>query len=160
MKETVNLFDRFIELLNALNREDVDYVLIGGYAVILHGLPRVTEDIDLFIRPDTDNVNRLKRSLLSVFDDESIGEITLVELERYPVIRYGSPDGFYIDLIVKIGDAFEYDDIEYEIRLIRNVPVRLATAASLYDMKKDTVRPVDHRDADFLRSLLEKKGGS
>ncbi len=154
----MNLFDRFIELLGALHREKVDYVLIGGYAVILHGLPRVTEDIDLFVRPDGENVDRLRRSLVSVFNDESIREITLDELERYPVIRYGSPDGFYIDLIVKIGDVFAYDDIAFEIRQIQGTPVRLATPSSLYTMKKDTVRPIDRRDAEFLRSLVEKEG--
>ena len=43
-------FDRLPDLLRALNDEKVDYVLFGGQAINLHGIPRFTEDIDLFGR--------------------------------------------------------------------------------------------------------------
>ncbi len=45
----MDLFERFLQCINAFNDENVEYVLIGGYAVILYGLPRVTQDIDFFI---------------------------------------------------------------------------------------------------------------
>jgi len=45
----MNLFDKLLQIADALEREKVEYILIGGFAVILYGLPRLTQDLDLFI---------------------------------------------------------------------------------------------------------------
>jgi hypothetical protein len=55
-------FDRLGDLLAALDEESVRYALFGGQAVNLHGIPRFTEAIDLFVDPTTDNVERLHRA--------------------------------------------------------------------------------------------------
>jgi hypothetical protein len=87
-------FERFLDVLRALARERVDYVLVGGVALNLHGIVRATEDIDLFVRPDGENVERLKRALASVWDDPDIAQISADDLGGdYPTIRYGAPDG-------------------------------------------------------------------
>ena len=95
----MNLFEKLLQIADALEREKVEYILIGGFAVILYGLPRLTQDLDLFINNTTDNVQRLRTALNQVFQDQSIEEITVEELDRYPVIRYGSPDGFTLDFV-------------------------------------------------------------
>ena len=46
----MDLFERFITFIEALNKEDVDYILVGGYAVILYGMPRMTQDINIIAR--------------------------------------------------------------------------------------------------------------
>jgi hypothetical protein len=104
-------FDRFLDLLKALARERVDYVLVGSVALNLHGIVRATEDVDLFIRPVAENVARLKKALASVWDDPDIGEITITDLARdYPTIRYGPPgEAFVIDLRARLGSAFAFD---------------------------------------------------
>jgi hypothetical protein len=45
----------FKELLSVFNAHDVKYLIVGGYAVSFHAQPRATKDIDIFIKPDTDN---------------------------------------------------------------------------------------------------------
>ena len=55
-------FERFLDLLRALASEGIDYALVSGVALNLHGIVRATEDVDLFIRPSGDNVDRLKRA--------------------------------------------------------------------------------------------------
>ena len=94
-----NQFKNFLSVLKALDNHKVDYLLIGGVAVILHGLERLTRDIDIFIKLIPQNIENLRTALNSVFNDDSIEEITLNELQNYPVIRYGTPNGFYIDLM-------------------------------------------------------------
>ena len=153
----VTLFEKFLELIDVLSKEAVDYVLIGGFAVILYGMPRLTQDIDLFLRNDAENIRRLQDALFEVFQDASIREITVDELDRYPVIRYGSPDGFSIDLIVKIGATFGYDDLEYDLIEVEGRRIRVATAETLYRLKKGTVRPIDQNDAAFLAELLRHR---
>ncbi|MFH0975664.1 MAG: nucleotidyl transferase AbiEii/AbiGii toxin family protein [Spirochaetota bacterium] len=153
----MDYFSRFMEILEALEKEKVEYILIGGFAIILYGLPRLTEDIDLFIKQDDNNISRLKHALLSVFADESINEINPEMLKEYPVIRYGSPDGFYIDILCSLGEAFKYDDLEYTEKVINGLRVRIASAETLYAMKKDTVRPIDKEDSIFLQNIIKQK---
>ncbi len=144
--------DDAFDVIRAFNDRGVEYVLIGGVAVNLHGLLRGTEDVDFLIRPDPDNVARVRAALMSLFDDESVEEITAGDMERYAVIRYGPPTGaFYVDLISKIGDAFRFDDIESEVLEVEGLGVRVATAKALYRMKRDTVREKDRHDALALQ---------
>lgn len=153
----MNLFERFLEVIDALEAEGVDYVLIGGFAMVLHGLPRVTQDIDIFVKPVQDNVERLTRAFDSVFHDESINEITLEELSKYPVIRYGTQDGFCIDILIKIGDVFTYRDLEYNTIEFEGHKIKVASIETLYKLKKDTIRPIDKTDTFFLEELMRTR---
>jgi predicted nucleotidyltransferase len=155
--ETLDLFENFLNVLKALERENVEYVLIGGFAVILHGLPRLTEDIDIFLKPEADNLARLKKALKDVFpEDQEIDSISLGDLRDYAVIRFGTAANFSIDIMAKIGEMFLYEDVEHELRDIAGLRVRIATPEALYRMKKDSVRPEDKRDARFLAELIAK----
>ncbi len=75
-------FDKFLEVLRALAHEGVDYVLVGAVALGIHGLVRATEDVDLFIRPDGENVERLKRALRSVWEPASPLRISPASIRR------------------------------------------------------------------------------
>ena len=56
-----NLFNiDFLEFLQLLDKHDVDYLLVGGYAVILHGYGRSTGDMDLWINQTLENYNKLQ----------------------------------------------------------------------------------------------------
>lgn len=147
-------FDQAIQVLAEFEREQVSYVLIGSMAMAAHGIIRATQDVDFFVSPDAENVARIKRALLSVFRDESIEDIRSSDLAGpYPVIRYVSPDGdFVLDLIARIGDAFAFDNLEWEELSVEGVTVRVATAQMLYTMKRDTIRPQDRVDAESLRA--------
>ena len=46
----VDQFKQFIDVFKALGQQKVDYVLIGGVAVILHGMERLTRDIDIVVK--------------------------------------------------------------------------------------------------------------
>ncbi len=145
--------DRLLALVRALNREGVDYAVVGAVALGLHGLARATEDLDLFVRPTPDNVVRLKRALSAVWPDPDIDTIDASDLAgEYPTIRYGPPDGsFTLDLLSRLGERFRYEDIETTTLMIEGEPVQAATPRMLYVMKRDTLRPLDHADAAALR---------
>ena len=154
-----NLTEKFLSVLEALNREGVDYVLIGGFAVVLHGSNRMTEDIDICIRNNEENVERLRKALYMVFKDDSIKEITVPEIENYSVIRYGNEDNFTMDIIGNPGDGFLFENIVSEQIEVDGVEVRIATLESLYKMKEKTYRPIDQIDLVFLAAGINKKGG-
>lgn len=151
---------RLRQIFLALRDHGVDYAVFGAVALGLHGLARATGDVDLFIRPAAENVERLKAALRAVFDDPSIDEISAEDLcGGYPAVRYFPPDGFGFDLVTRVGEAITYSDLEIEVKRYDDVPVRVVTPRTLWLMKKDTVRPLDRLDAAMLaeRFGLEQK---
>jgi hypothetical protein len=150
-------YDKFLMLLRALEARDVEYVLVGGVAMGVHGLVRATEDIDFFVRPTAGNVQKLRSALHAVWDDPSIEQITLEDLTGdYPTIRYGPPgESFVIDLLARLGTAFSFEDIEAMPVDVGGVIARVATPRTLYRMKQGTIRPIDQADAAALRERFE-----
>lgn len=146
-------FERFLLLLQALEQHRVAYVLIGGVALNLHGIIRATEDVDLFIQPGSENVGRLRQALRAVWEDPDIDQITAEDFNgEYPTIRYGPPgEDFAIDIIARLGTAFRFEDLQVETISVEGITIPIATPATLYHMKKDTVRPIDKTDSAMLK---------
>jgi acylphosphatase len=151
-----NFFVKFIELMELLNNNDVDYILIGGMAINLHGFARNTEDIDIFINPTEENVKRFRKSLFDVFKDKEIDEITIEELIKYPIIRYGTKFGFSIDIITQIGEKFFFKDLNYNIKTLNGTDVKFADLKTLYRLKEKTYREIDQLDLKFIKSKLDE----
>jgi hypothetical protein len=146
-------YDPAVAILGAFEREGVEYCVFGGIAVNIHGLPRFTEDLDVFVAPEVENIERLKRALRSVYDDAAIDEIAAEDLlGEYPAVQYVPPDGaFHIDIVTRLGEAFAWRDLEWEGVPFEGLRVKVATPRMLYRMKKDTARPKDRIDAEALR---------
>ena len=59
----MNIHNDFEEFLRLLSEENVEYVIVGGYAVAFHGYVRATNDMGLFFRSTEENIRRLCRAL-------------------------------------------------------------------------------------------------
>jgi hypothetical protein len=138
-----------LTLCKALNAEGVRYVLIGGFAVILHGFVRATKDIDLLIDASSDNVQRLKRAM-AVLPDNAIALIADDEVEKYQVVRIA--DEIVVDLL-KAACGVDYARAAkggIEIKIVDGVPIAVGRKELLIETKQ-TVRPSDAADVQFLR---------
>lgn len=146
-------YDRTREVLKAFEREGVRYVIFGGVALNLQGLARATQDLDVFIAPEAENVERLKAALKTVFDDPHIEEISADDLlGDYPAVQYVPPKGaFHLDILTRLGEAYRFEDLDSERVEFGGLEVTVVTPKTLYRMKKATVRPQDWGDADRLR---------
>jgi hypothetical protein len=146
-------FESVSRVLAALEREGVRYAIFGAAALNLHGLARFTEDLDLFVEPERDNIERLKRALWSVFDDPHIDEISADDLlGDYPAVQYVPPDGaFHVDILTRLGDAFRFADLEVVRLRFGEHAVSVVSPRVLYRMKRNTVRLKDRADAELLR---------
>ncbi len=142
------------KILAAFGEEGVRYLVFGGVAVNLHGLPRFTEDLDVFIEPTRENVEAVKRALRKVYDDPNIDEILAEDLlGEYPAVQYVPPEGtFHVDILTRLGEAFQFADLEPDTTSLEGVIVHLVSPKTLWRMKRDTVRPKDRLDADGLRA--------
>jgi len=150
--------DTIRALFAALRDEQVEYVLVGALAMDVLGVGRFTEDIDLFVCPTPENIERLRRALRRVWQDPSIDEITAADLAGdYPAVQYIAPDGTPIDILSRLGEAFAFADIAATVYSYGNVEVKVATAETLYRMKRDTVRLRDKADAQVLKDRFGLK---
>ncbi len=144
-------------ILAAFAREGVEYVLVGSMAMAAQGLVRATRDVDFFVSASAANVERLRRALKSLYeDDPEVDQIRAEDLAgAYPAIQYAPPKVPYsLDILSRLGEALRYETIESEEVVLDGIRVRVATPAMLYRMKKDTVRPQDRLDAERLRLLF------
>lgn len=144
--------DDIERILAAFEREGVEYAVFGGIALMFHGIGRFTEDLDVFIKPEEENIDRLRAALASVFDDPSIEEIRTSDLlGEFPAIQYVPPEGgFHLDLLTRLGTAFSFDDLRIERVSFRGLMVSVVDAGTLYRMKRNTVRLQDRADAARL----------
>lgn len=150
--------DEAKRILAALDREAVDYVLVGSMAMAAQGLIRATRDLDLFVSARPENVERLRRALKALFeDDPNVDQITAEDLGgAYPAVEYTPPHGRYsLDILARLGEAFRYENLDSEDITLDGIRIRVATPATLYRMKKDTVRPQDRLDAEMLRRAFD-----
>lgn len=144
-----------VELCGRLNAAGVKYVLIGGFAVILHGYVRGTKDIDLLVDASRENVERIRKAL-SYLEDNAVAEVGDDELARYAVVRVA--DEIVVDLMARAcGIDFEQASREGGVQTvdIEGTPVPVATIPMLIRMK-DTVRPSDAADVEYLRLRLSE----
>lgn len=78
----------FLDFLKLLERHEVEFVVVGGYAVGVHGFPRYTGDLDVFVAISRENAERL----VGVFKEFGFGSLDLKPedfLERDTVIKIG-----------------------------------------------------------------------
>jgi predicted nucleotidyltransferase len=141
-------------LCKALNDQGVRYVLIGGFAVILHGFVRATKDIDLLVDPSPENVQRLKRAMATL-PDNAIALMADDEVDRYGVVRVA--DEFVVDLM-KSACGIQYDEAIQHIdrRDVQGIEIPIADKELLI-RTKDTVRPSDAADVRFLRLRISEE---
>lgn len=142
-------------LCRALNAEGARYVLVGGFAVILHGLVRTTKDVDLLVEASDENVRAVKRALASL-PDNAAAEVADGDVRSYAVVRVA--DEIVVDLL---GQACGIDYATalaggVETRDVLGVPIPVAGKALLIRMKQ-TVRESDRADVRFLRLRIEEE---
>jgi len=152
--------DELLRILKAFESQGLEYVLIGATAMGLHGLIRATEDVDLLVRATEANIERLRCAFRSVYqDDPSIDEIRSDDLlGDYPAVRYYPPSGdLFFDVLTRLGEVATFDSVAAEVKDVEGIRVSVATPAALYRLKKNTVRPLDRRDAVALRERFNLK---
>jgi len=80
----------FKELLELFNAHKVEYLVVGGYALAFHGAPRFTGDIDLLVKPDSENAKRILTALAEFgFGSLDISEDDFTVSQR--VVQLGVP---------------------------------------------------------------------
>jgi len=139
-------FKEFIELLN---KNDVRYLVVGGYAVAFHGYPRYTKDMDVWIDRSPANAGKLLKAL----GEFGFGSLNLTPddfLEADQIIQLGYPPN-RIDILTSCT-GLDFDDcygakVDFEMDGVR---VQFIDIESLKKNKRSTGRTQDLADAENL----------
>ncbi len=140
------------ELLALFRSKGVEFLVVGGHAVAFHGRPRLTDDLDLFVRPDAENGERIVQALREFgFGSLDLSAADFAADDR--VIQLGRAPN-RVDLLTRLYGV-EFADV-----WSRRVAAQLDDAAvwiisrdDLIRNKRATGRMQDLADAEFLERL-------
>jgi len=139
----------FREFIDALNDHDVRYLIVGAYAVALHGHPRYTKDLDIWIDRSRENAEKLLQAL----GDFGFGELALSVddfMEPETVIQLGYPPN-RIDLIVDLSGV-DFDTC-YAARVGVDIDGIQASFIDLSHLKENKRATGRHQDLADLENL-------
>ena len=142
-------FKEFIELLN---RHNVKYLIVGGFAFSYYAEPRYTKDIDIFINASPENA----KLLMNVMKDFGFGAIGLSEddfLKQGQIIQLGN-EPVRIDIINSIS-VIDFESA-WENRTVGkygDIPANFISKPDLIKNKKATGRKQDIADIEKLNKI-------
>ena len=146
-------------LARYLAEAGVEYALVGGYAVAVHGFNRFSEDIDILVNPSAANARRWIEALSRLPDAaarELADEKDVFAADKRYAIRIN--DEFVVDVLPSVaGLSWEQMVPHIITKEFDGVPLRLLDLEGLLKTKQG-VRPKDQLDASIIRAALERQG--
>ncbi len=150
-----NIFNEdFKDFIRALNAAKVQYILVGGYSVILHGYARTTGDMDIWVNRTSENYKRLLHAFadfkMPVFD---MTEENFLHHKEWNVFSFGRKPNM-IDIMVKVkGLEFETAFAKSKLYTIEKLKIRTVRLQDLIQAKKAAGR---FKDLDDIEQLQNK----
>jgi hypothetical protein len=139
----------FRELLALFNRQKVECLIVGGYALAFHGAPRYSGDLDILVRPELVNAKRILKALTLFgfgFLDLKAEDFTIPER----VIQLGEPP-VRIDLITSLtGISWEEAFSNRVPEMYGDVPVYILGREQLIVNRRAIGRAKDFADIEAL----------
>jgi hypothetical protein len=145
-------------LLQIFQKHNVDYLIVGGFAVNYYGYNRTTGDLDIYLRDTKEN----RKNLIEAIDEMGYGRYDM--LMDVPIIagycEIMMDDGMYADLMTDIPglDKENYD--EYlkmgTVNMVNGFEVRFLHYNHLIENKKATNRLKDQLDVQELERINKK----
>lgn len=145
------MLNQYRDVFRCLKKHDVRYVVIGGVAAVLHGVPRVTFDLDLLIEATEDNASQL----LNALSEAGLGTASLTTTERLLENEITIfKDRLRIDVQTRTpGIQFEQAWAQRESMQHNDQPFHVVCVADLIASKQACGREVDLSDVAVLREL-------
>ena len=156
----------YIDLFSALARHKVDYLLIGGLAVSLHGVERATMDVDITVAMNPDNLaslietaNELKLSPVLPVPLEALGDLELLHqwhaerhLEAF-ALRTAELAGVTVDVLLFPPVEFTGMASRAAVFNVADTAIQVASIDDLIALKQAVGRPIDIADIEHLQRI-------
>jgi hypothetical protein len=151
------MYPDFKELLSVLNAHNVKYLVVGAHAVSAHAQPRATKDLDIWVKPDTENAKAVYAALTQF--GAPLEGLTVADFaERGPFFHMGR-EPVAVDILTEIPGV-EFDGawerrVEDVIDSATGLKGSLISREDLVTAKLAAGRPQDLADVDALRKAEE-----
>jgi Nucleotidyl transferase of unknown function (DUF2204) len=153
-------------IFETLNAHGVDYVVVGGVAVQVHGHVRMTNDVDLIAAPDRANLERVATALRAldarVLNPGSEGlEVDAAMLPRATLWQFSTAVGD-IDLLHDAPGAAAFEQLRARSLIVPlgSLEIPVAGRDDLISMKRASGRPIDLEDIAALTEPEHRRGPS
>jgi hypothetical protein len=147
-----NIFNEdFRDFIKALNNQNVEYILVGGFSVILNGYSRTTGDMDIWVKRDSFNYQRIvdafKEFGMPVFD---MTEENFLNHPNWDVFTFGLPPSA-IDIMVSLK-GLDFKECYKRATFFDEdgLQIRTLYISDLIEAKKASGRPKDLNDLENL----------
>ena len=151
-------FEEHRKLIADMLAEDVQFILVGGYAVNYHGYNRTTGDMDIWLKPNNENKMRVIKALeKNDIDNEDL--MGIKELDFTETLVFSAWDSPYkIDFLTKVsGVTYDEADKEKIIAEIEGIFIPIINLNHLVLTKIATGRLQDMTDIEKLQQVKQKK---
>jgi hypothetical protein len=145
-----------VKLARELESRGALYLVVGGFAVIMAGLPRTTSDLDLIIESSPENEAKVFTALATL-PDGCVRELAPGDVLKYTVVRVA--DEIMVDLMAS-ASGIDYAEASKSMVMheIDGVKIPFASPELLYRMKVRAGREKDRGDIFFLKELFAAQG--
>jgi hypothetical protein len=159
----------YLELFRCLHTRDVRYLVAGGLAMNLHGVPRMTMDVDLVLALDDANVDAFlhcARELglrpqapvpLESLRDPEQRKSWIEEKHLIAFALTGEPGAPTVDILLKHSLDLDGALSRAVVQTVADVPVRIACIDDMITLKQNTGRRQDQDDVEHLLRIMETR---
>ena len=154
----MNLFiDSHQQFIQRLLDSGVEFIVVGGYAVIYHGYKRTTGDIGIWLKPTNENRERLIEVLATLdFSDESLNQLSQLDFRETLVFSINE-EPEKIDFLTKIANVtYDEDDSSKIITSVDGMQIPFLRLNHLVLSKFNTGRTKDAADIEELQKIQNK----
>ncbi len=146
------------DMVECLLKEGVDFMLVGGYAVALHGWPRTTFDIDFWIMANPENAKAVMRAIRAF--GAPLMDLTEADFHRPGMVFQIGTEPQRIDIISAV-DGLDYADASRRaVRMnVDGLEFKVISIDDLIVNKRASGRPKDVADALALEKLKARANG-
>lgn len=144
------------EMLQILQNQDVDFILVGAYALAAQGYPRSTLDIDIWVDPTRENSMKVFKAL-SEFG-APLEEISPNSFEQKGIMFQIGVAPCRIDIITEISGDIDFQSARNRAKQveIEDISLNILSIEDLIKNKEATGRPKDIEDANRLKNQRNK----
>jgi predicted nucleotidyltransferase len=152
----INLEKDFADFVSLCNKHMVQYIVIGGYAVSVHGYPRSTKDLDICIKSDRQNADKM----ISVLQEFGFGTLNIIAedfMKKDFIMQLGYPP-LRIDILNELN-GMDFDEVYKNRRVVQldSLSVNFIGYNELIMLKKMAGRPQDIADVKKLEKRNKLK---
>lgn len=156
----------YLDVLTEFYKEEIRYLIVGGVSVNLHGVPRVTQDIDFILAPDEENILKVMKILRNLeyiptlpVDPKGLtvpSQVTqwINEKNMIAFSFHHKTDNYkVIDIVISHNLDFEQAYRNVIIKQVGDINIYVATIDDIIKMKQITGREQDRSDIELLTKV-------